>query len=255
MTSKLLWGLLSIALVISGGVTGCVELSPLDRPSQTSSISTRGIATVESIDASIPYFSLRVFLKPQKAKANTDYLVQLCESSQVREQQIITWTQPEINVKTTKVVSFHFKQGEDYVYMNASMRDSNWWKPIFNINIYDMTPSPPPQDASLTGNTSTTTRPSITIISPNGGEVWHIGDKVSLHWSSNNYTDIVHISLSSDSGKTWSEIVAPTANKVVDWIVTGVPSFHCRIKIIGVGNDLTLYPDSAESATDFTISK
>ena len=95
------------------------------------------------------------------------------------------------------------------------------------------------------------TKPSISLISPNGGEIWHIGDKVTIHWSSVNYNDQIRgIQLSYDSGKTWSlGIVAEPINNTgsYEWIVTGKVSSNCRIRIMG-----TLI-DPAVSTADFTI--
>jgi len=98
-------------------------------------------------------------------------------------------------------------------------------------------------------------KPSISLISPNGGEVWHIGDKVTIRWSSINYTDKIYIQLSYDGGKTWVMIIPQTANTgSQEWMVTGEASPRCRIKIFGVGNNIALVPDPAESAADFTMS-
>jgi hypothetical protein len=99
----------------------------------TPNISTRGIATVESM---FPYiYGLDVIIKPQNAKVNTTYLIQLYENGEVRQEGILTWTQPEINVKSTKLLRFNLKEGEYDSYWKAAIANANWWKDIFSINI------------------------------------------------------------------------------------------------------------------------
>jgi len=109
--------------------------------------------------------------------------------------------------------------------------------------------------------TSTTTqniqqaKPSISLISPNGGEVWHIGDNVTIRWSSVNYTNAIYIQLSYDSGKTWGTIISETANTGShEWLVAGEVSLNCRIRICQGGTNFETTPALTTSASDFTIS-
>lgn len=42
------------------------------------------------------------------------------------------------------------------------------------------------------------------VLSPNGGEKWHAGDRESITWSSNGSSPLVNIELSLDNGTTWT---------------------------------------------------
>lgn len=100
---------------------------------QPPKISTRGIATVESMTPQL--WGLDVVIKPERAKVNTTYLIQLYENGERRQEGILTWTQPEINVKATKLLRFTLREGEYDPYWQAAIANANWWKDIFSINI------------------------------------------------------------------------------------------------------------------------
>lgn len=76
---------------------------------------------------------------------------------------------------------------------------------------------------------------SVTVQSPNGGEVWVVGESEDITWSGIN-VNAVNIELSTDNGATWSTVVASTPNTgVYSWIVTAQDSSdECLIRIINV---------------------
>lgn len=78
---------------------------------------------------------------------------------------------------------------------------------------------------------------SIQVNSPNGGEIWYIGQSKQITWTSNNITN-VKIELSTNNGGEWTSIVAstPAQSGVYEWIVSGSPSNQCRIRISSVEN-------------------
>lgn len=91
---------------------------------------------------------------------------------------------------------------------------------------------------------------SIQVISPNGGEIWYIGQKKQITWTSNNITN-VKIELSTNNGGEWTTIASstPAQSGIYEWIVSGSPSNQCRIKISSVEN-----PDVFDLSNDiFTI--
>jgi subtilisin family serine protease len=74
--------------------------------------------------------------------------------------------------------------------------------------------------------------PSITIISPNGGEYWETGSLQNITWSSNGPIENVKIEYSIDNGTSWTEIIASTPNDgSYDWTVPNNPSDNCLIRI------------------------
>jgi PKD repeat protein len=76
---------------------------------------------------------------------------------------------------------------------------------------------------------------SLTVQSPNGGEVWMVGETEDITWTDINVYD-VKIELSADNGSTWSTIVESSPNTgSYNWLVS-VPdsSDQCIIRITNV---------------------
>jgi hypothetical protein len=74
--------------------------------------------------------------------------------------------------------------------------------------------------------------PTITVTSPNGGELWLMGDLHNITWSSNK-VDSVKIELSLHNGLLWYTITESTASDgIYEWVVQAPQtSLECRIKI------------------------
>jgi len=78
---------------------------------------------------------------------------------------------------------------------------------------------------------------SVTVQSPNGGEVWVVGETEDITWTCVNVND-VKIEMSVDNGNTWSTIVDSIPNtETYSWIVTAQDSSNeCLIRISNVAN-------------------
>ena len=76
--------------------------------------------------------------------------------------------------------------------------------------------------------------PSITITSPNGGEIWTVSGSYDITWTSKNFTDPVKIEYSIDGGAAWVSLLI-TANTPNDgsysWIVPNTPSNDCKVRV------------------------
>lgn len=73
---------------------------------------------------------------------------------------------------------------------------------------------------------------SITVISPNGFEVWYSGFKQDITWWSVGDVGPVRIEFSSDDGTTWEAVAAETENDGrFTWVVPDVNSTTCYIRI------------------------
>lgn len=81
--------------------------------------------------------------------------------------------------------------------------------------------------------------PSITVTSPNGGEVWLRGRRQTITWTSVAVTGNVAILLSVNGGASWSFVLAsstPNSGSFA-WGVTGVlPTTQIRIKVASISN-------------------
>ncbi|MEN3048582.1 MAG: Ig-like domain-containing protein [Candidatus Caldarchaeales archaeon] len=86
--------------------------------------------------------------------------------------------------------------------------------------------------------------PSITVVSPNGGETWTIGETRQIRWSSQNVAGNVDILLSRDGGTTWTVLFGNTPNDgVQDWTVTGPSTSSAKVRVRSA-SDPSVYDDS-----------
>jgi len=92
--------------------------------------------------------------------------------------------------------------------------------------------------------------PQLNLITPNGGEIWNVGEQKQITWNSQNIKDI-NIELSTDDGNSWISIAnsISAANGVYIDTVQNFPSLFCRVKITDAANS-ALYDISD---TSFTI--
>ncbi|MDK9699210.1 MAG: hypothetical protein OEM52_03535 [bacterium] len=79
----------------------------------------------------------------------------------------------------------------------------------------------------------TITQPSITVTSPNGGEIWALGTPHNVTWSSSGVTGAVSIQLNRGYPTgTWETLTDSTTNDgSYSWTLTGATSSTARIRI------------------------
>lgn len=78
--------------------------------------------------------------------------------------------------------------------------------------------------------------PAVTVTSPNGGEVFDIGDVYPITWTSQNTSGAVKIQVSRNNGATWGTIADSTEDDgQFDWTVGGPSSQNCLIKVMDYG--------------------
>lgn len=86
--------------------------------------------------------------------------------------------------------------------------------------------------AQLTLTAGSATTESITVVSPNGGEIWGIGTEQEIQWSCSNFSDPVKIEYSTDGNASKIEIESSTDNDgSYMWTVPNTPSDNCCIII------------------------
>ncbi|MDZ7341414.1 MAG: T9SS type A sorting domain-containing protein [candidate division KSB1 bacterium] len=92
---------------------------------------------------------------------------------------------------------------------------------------------------------------SITVVQPNGGEIWYLGNSMDIKWNSQNNSGSVKIELSRNGGSTWETLIASTPDDGTHlWAVTGPASTNCRIRISDIDGNPSDISDNA-----FTIKE
>jgi hypothetical protein len=84
----------------------------------------------------------------------------------------------------------------------------------------------------VSNNVFTITQESITVTSPNGGEVWCVGSNHNITWNC-SCVDNVKIDYSTDGGSNWIPITASTPCGVgtYSWNIPNTPSSTCKVRI------------------------
>ena len=74
---------------------------------------------------------------------------------------------------------------------------------------------------------------SISILSPNGGELWAIDEEVTVSFLAGGGSDFLILDLDRGDGSGWQTIVEdiPFTDSSVSWIVDGPISAHCRVRL------------------------
>jgi len=90
----------------------------------------------------------------------------------------------------------------------------------------------------------------LEVTSPNGGELWRVGDKNIIAWTSCG-VDSITIDYSFDNGISWNNIASrvPASNEIYSWTIPNTPSEQCLVKISSLSNGSIF----DESDSTFTI--
>jgi hypothetical protein len=105
--------------------------------------------------------------------------------------------------------------------------------------------------------------PTITVTSPNGGELWEVNSTHNFTWSSTGTVGNVKIEYSTDNGTTWKNVVSSTANdESYSWKVPNTISSQCLVKIKEASDgdpsdtsDSTFSIVPANSLTELSLSR
>ena len=99
------------------------------------------------------------------------------------------------------------------------------------------------------------TSPPLTIMQPNGGEVWLMGDVHEIKWEGTNLTnsDRLIIGYSRTGGATWFRIAqdVPALSFSYSWHVDNYPTTQGRVKIVLQGNRSI----TDQSDANFTVQR
>ncbi len=79
--------------------------------------------------------------------------------------------------------------------------------------------------------------PIISVLSPNGGELYQVGDTVDILWECSSFDDSVDVEYSTDGGETWN-FVQRTTESPCSWIIPDTPSDICLARISDADNGI-----------------
>ncbi|MGD2091880.1 MAG: hypothetical protein PVH61_37250, partial [Candidatus Aminicenantes bacterium] len=92
---------------------------------------------------------------------------------------------------------------------------------------------------------------TLTATAPNGTENWEGGTNQTITWNSTGNITDVKIEYSTDTGASWSTVIASTPNTgSYNWTVPNTPSSNCLVKITDIGG---LAMDTSDAV--FTITE
>jgi|GEM_PF-6554356 len=99
--------------------------------------------------------------------------------------------------------------------------------------------------------------PSVTLLTPDGGEVWPVGSSREITWSASDPEDAdtvaISVDLSLDDGATWTSIAEDLDNSgAFAWTVPDTPSETARVRVRAVDRDGASTADT--SAAPFRIT-
>ncbi len=96
--------------------------------------------------------------------------------------------------------------------------------------------------------------PSITVISPNGGEKYHYGESHQIQWNATDQSGVYQIilSFSIDGGDSYEVIDTVSNSGRYNWIIPDVTSYYCRVKATAIDVDNNVSFDVSDK--DFWIT-
>jgi subtilisin family serine protease len=101
--------------------------------------------------------------------------------------------------------------------------------------------------------------PSVTVLSPNGGEKWAVGSRQTIRWTAEDDFDrpedlTINLYYSTDGGDTWKPIELEVKNTgEYEWVIPETPSNSCRVKVEAIDSGGLVGSDISDA--DFTICK
>jgi hypothetical protein len=96
--------------------------------------------------------------------------------------------------------------------------------------------------------------PQVQVITPNGGEVWNIGQNYSVRWQAQDNVgiDSIVIEYSTNSGNTWNYVTTTIGNdSSYLWTIPPTPSNRCRVRIRAFDRNNNIGDDISDA--NFTI--
>jgi hypothetical protein len=150
----------------------------------------------------------------------------------------ITWnTQGVENVKIEFTVNNGILEEDWFTLVESTPSDGSYQTGFsipseqYRIRISDADDGSPMDQSD--GTFTVLDQPQISVISPNGGEYWLVGETYEINWQSNNVQD-VKIEYTTNGGFSWSIIIASTPSDGIyeNWTPSASDtSSNCLVRI------------------------
>ena len=157
------------------------------------------------------------------------------EEWKVGTEQSIQWEAPH-SISNVKI-EFSYDGGLNWNVVDASTANDGSYSWIIPDNPSDkclikVSDVDNPANFDESDKAFTITKPTLTVLLPNGEEKWDVNSSQEILWNSTGDIDRVRISYSTDGGESWTIIVASTDNDgMYEWTIPDTPSDHCLVKI------------------------
>jgi len=126
--------------------------------------------------------------------------------------------------------------GSYKVLFNRNLLDyaSEWYDDKDGLSSADSVAVISPNDIpNINAQLTYWVEPSITLVSPNGGESWMATTSHDITWTSTGIVPTVDILYTSDSGENWITIASGTENDgSYTWTVPDTPSATCVVRVM-----------------------
>ncbi|MBN2088924.1 SBBP repeat-containing protein [candidate division KSB1 bacterium] len=124
--------------------------------------------------------------------------------------------------------------GNGALYITGSTESNDF--PTTN-NVYDPNFNGGSSDAYVTKISFSAGSPTwIRLTSPNGGEVWYVGNQYDIRWEASQYIGQVKVFISSNGGQNWWELHPGMPNDGHCIFIPNQTSNNCLFKIASVEN-------------------
>lgn len=92
---------------------------------------------------------------------------------------------------------------------------------------------------------------AVTVLQPNGGEIWVQGQTKQIQWTKAGDVSNVRVEYTTNNGTSWTLINASAPGTSLDWVIPATPSTQARVRVAWVDSLATVLDQSNGT---FTIS-
>lgn len=160
------------------------------------------------------------------------------ETFAVGSSQAITWT--TTGTVGNVLIQYSANNGSSWSTVIASTANDGsytWTVPDNTsstclVKISEAADNNPTDTSDSTFSIVSTSSPTITVTSPNGGETFNAGSSQNITWTTTGTVGNVKIEYSTNNGSDWSTVTSSTANDgSYAWTVPNKPSTNCLVRI------------------------